>query len=158
MGGPWLERMEGKCYLWRGKAERMLRKESPSEGGRKAQMGYREPLWGPHLQSPQSFVLMTRMHSCIALVIDSKAQRLKFFVSWLRTLSHLTTEAFKKSSKHLGVHALMETQHKTRHFLSMALQTQTLPNILGMSRKVQSVFTDRTMGAAHPVQRPVSAE
>lgn len=81
MGGPWLERMEGKCYLWRGKAERMLRKESPSEGGRKAQMGYREPLWGPHLQSPQSFVLMTRMHSCIALVIDSKAQRLKFFVS-----------------------------------------------------------------------------
>lgn len=103
--------VEGKCYLWREKAERMLGKESPSEGGRKAQMGYR----GPHLQSPQSFELMRRMHSCTALVIDNKAQRLTFFVSWLRTLSHLT-EAFKKSSKHLGVHALMETQHKTRHF------------------------------------------
>lgn len=64
-----------------GKAERMLRKGSPSEGGRKAQMAFREPLWGPHLQSPQSFVLMTRMHSCIATVIDNKAQRLKFFVS-----------------------------------------------------------------------------
>ena len=51
----------------------------------------------------------------------------------------------------------METEHKTSYFLSMALQTQNLPNILGMFWKVQSVFTDGSMGAARPARRPVSA-
>ena len=67
----------GKMLFVERKGRENAGERVPSEGGRKAQMGYR----GPHLQSPQSFELMRRRHSCTALVIDNKAQRLTFFVS-----------------------------------------------------------------------------